>query len=112
RPAGLLHQLLGQVGRAATALDGRVDRAAVAADDAGDGPPVVAHQAIAALLPAPIQDADLDGVVVVVQADENRYSTHDSLLLFSSEQTHGWCSTRRSNELSSPSADSRLFPLT
>src|SRR5262249_58628546 len=92
RPCCLLHQLLGQVGRAATALYGRVDRAAVAADDAGDGPPVVAHQASAAVLPASIQDADQDGVVVVVQADENRYSTHDSLLLFSRDPTHG---TRR-----------------
>ncbi len=106
RPARVLDQLLGQVGGAGATLEGGLHLIAIRVHEGDDGLGSVGTGAVGQAFALAVEDTHLDRPVVVVQTDKNSYSTHVSLLLVLRNQYHGCCSTRRSNELSSPSSGS------
>src|SRR4051812_47899432 len=79
-PAGLGDRLVGQVGRTGAGLDRRPWLGGVLGDNGRDGLPVVLAGAVSQDLPLAVEDADLDGVAVVVDPDVDRGVAHGGRL--------------------------------
>ena len=79
-PAQLLDQLLAQVRRPAAGLDPDPLHDAQRADQPTQRLAVVRRRAVQQHRALLVEHAHLDGILVIVQADENRYIAHGPLL--------------------------------